>query len=524
MEENPKETTPEAQERRSLDSSAPDPSIPLDAEPVEMVTDEVESEHRKTSPNFADFEEEYIEDGGLVVDGKPASPGYEKAHSFVTQLPDPIEAEKELPPVDDHIQELPAPNETETVMKAIEAAIYSNAPDLAAAQLFSEHLERLSTPLHQSVVFPATTEVFTQYPLEWLELDQRRIFLCKLPSFGLCRVFYSHPLMQETLKKHRLSVNNQELEIVTTGEPTPSSPPTSIISEPPICETPSAIAARMRAVYAEMKTKRAPPQRVLFLTDFTFGLTACAPFLNALAEKHEVLAFDWPGYGGSDRAPHDEYSLDVYSRFCLEVLQLSTVSWISSKTPGKQKFTLIGHGEGAVIAAAVAPSIKDFLIKTVLLAPVGVHMTPSKGLRYVQKHGLLSQVLQPFMGLYTSVTLKSWLDVRPRCESMPEPLRTSTQRKYEAIVRKRCGDMVRQFVSVAKSFPWEEAMPLFVSLAEVSRVCVLLAADDPIINCERVAVSLASRIPDALIRHISTGGHDFHLVRPADACVELDNE
>jgi pimeloyl-ACP methyl ester carboxylesterase len=82
--------------------------------------------------------------------------------------------------------------------------------------------------------------------------------------------------------------------------------------------------------------------------------------LQALGGSHRVLAWDAPGYGGSDPLPAPEPTAEDYGR---RVWQ-----WLDALELG-EPVTLVGHSLGSLMAAAAASQQPSRVQRLVLLAP-----------------------------------------------------------------------------------------------------------------------------------------------------------
>lgn len=478
--------------------------------------------------------------------------------------------------------------------------IYLNNPDMRAAAFFdTDTVERLVDPLPLERL-PASTNLLIKYPLEWLELNPTKIQACKLPALGMCKVYYSHPragtvqssyILKSTAEDGRISLVDisadnpnpdagyQDESLVTppvsTVAKTDASTPknTNDILDNPMCDAVDQALKDQNKV-DEVTAEAAVPAsstkdqypRVLFLHGFEFDTTINAPFINALSKTHEILTFDWPATGGSDRTPEDSYDMDTLIRYCLEVLSLPVLNWISGfeifdEPPGvpvqpltepssqneqnennqgksknaatvrypvrtyrlinpgsnRRKLTLIGHSSGGLIAAVMAPVLKDIIEKVVLLAPVGMTMELNKKMEFMRNHPLLARITQPLMSVYPTLALKTFLDCADRVKYLPEPLQANVKRKYESHVRSRCTNAIKQAINSSVDFPWTSGKDHFVKLNDLGLETILiLANDDTIIQCAKAQEQFKKYCPNIKILFRSFGGHDFHLVYPLE--------
>ncbi len=83
--------------------------------------------------------------------------------------------------------------------------------------------------------------------------------------------------------------------------------------------------------------------------------------IDPLSRRYRVLAFDLPGFGGSDKPP-GPYTLEAMSATVLNLLRRWT----------EPPVVLIGHSMGGEIAAAVALADPDRIVALGLIAPAGL--------------------------------------------------------------------------------------------------------------------------------------------------------
>ncbi len=91
------------------------------------------------------------------------------------------------------------------------------------------------------------------------------------------------------------------------------------------------------------------------------GLFPANPFLERLAERFQVFAPDWPGYGQSS----GEEKLE-------DMLDFTLHGWDVVEALGIAKPHLVGHSMGGMIAAEMACVAPHDLAKLVLVAPAGL--------------------------------------------------------------------------------------------------------------------------------------------------------
>src|ERR671914_1933950 len=108
-------------------------------------------------------------------------------------------------------------------------------------------------------------------------------------------------------------------------------------------------------------TGRVPPLLLLHgggvdAADFSYRYT-----IEPLARRRPVLAFDWPGYGGSDN-PNPRYDLAYYARFLSHLMD----------SLGIQRAALVGTSMGGGAALSFALRSPERVDKLVLVASYGL--------------------------------------------------------------------------------------------------------------------------------------------------------
>jgi len=118
----------------------------------------------------------------------------------------------------------------------------------------------------------------------------------------------------------------------------------------------------LRAGDAELRTVRAgvgEPTLVL-IHGFGESLLTWQAILDRLAERHRVIAFDLPGFGGSSK-PDASYDLPTMVARLSDFLD----RWTSGPV------VVVGHSMGGELAAALAIERADRIKRVVLIAPAG---------------------------------------------------------------------------------------------------------------------------------------------------------
>jgi pimeloyl-ACP methyl ester carboxylesterase len=108
-------------------------------------------------------------------------------------------------------------------------------------------------------------------------------------------------------------------------------------------------------------TGRAPPLLLLHGGGFDAADFSYRYAIEPLARRRPVLAFDWPGYGGSDK-PNHLYDLAYYARFLSHLMD----------SLGIQRAALVGTSMGGGAALSFALCEPERVEKLVLVASYGL--------------------------------------------------------------------------------------------------------------------------------------------------------
>src|SRR5437667_2960294 len=88
-----------------------------------------------------------------------------------------------------------------------------------------------------------------------------------------------------------------------------------------------------------------------------------------LAEKLHVFAYDQIGFGYTDPAPNQSYSLELWTNHLLSFMQ----------AVGIKRAHLVGNSMGAAVALAAAVPHPEVVDRLVLMGPMGVRFSLKKG-------------------------------------------------------------------------------------------------------------------------------------------------
>jgi pimeloyl-ACP methyl ester carboxylesterase len=108
-------------------------------------------------------------------------------------------------------------------------------------------------------------------------------------------------------------------------------------------------------------TRTAPPLLLLHGGGFDAADFSYRYAIEALARRRRVLAFDWPGYGGSDK-PNHRYDLAYYERFLRHLMD----------SLGIRRAALVGTSMGGAAALSFALRSPERVEKLVLVACYGL--------------------------------------------------------------------------------------------------------------------------------------------------------
>ena len=108
-------------------------------------------------------------------------------------------------------------------------------------------------------------------------------------------------------------------------------------------------------------TGRAPPLLLLHGGGFDAADFSYRYAIEPLARRRPVLAFDWPGYGGSDK-PNLRYDLAYYARFLSHLMD----------SLGIQRAALVGTSMGGGAALSFALCSPERVEKLILVASYGL--------------------------------------------------------------------------------------------------------------------------------------------------------
>lgn len=116
-------------------------------------------------------------------------------------------------------------------------------------------------------------------------------------------------------------------------------------------------------------TKR---QHVLFIHGLGSSADRWLDIPDALSLYFHTIAIDLPGFGGSDKPQHIDYTIELFSDILTEFIKKIAITH-ENIIDDKSKTSLIGHSLGGYIASKIASSVNSiqFLDKLVLVDSSG---------------------------------------------------------------------------------------------------------------------------------------------------------
>lgn len=106
--------------------------------------------------------------------------------------------------------------------------------------------------------------------------------------------------------------------------------------------------------------------------------------LPALAQAHDVVALDLPGFGGSDQPP--DLTADAYLPVVVELMDRLGIS----------RASLVGHSLGGAVSVLVAARHPERVHRLVLIDAAGYNLAPSDRPWLVRLSQALGPLLDPF--------------------------------------------------------------------------------------------------------------------------------
>lgn len=226
--------------------------------------------------------------------------------------------------------------------------------------------------------------------------------------------------------------------------------------------------------------------------------------VDALAERHRVVAIDLPGYGKSDKRNFD-YSMKFYARVVDRVID----------TLALKDVVLVGHSMGGQIAITHALRYPGKARALVLVAPAGFERFGSGEGPWLAEAVDKDYVAKtPAEAVYANVAVNFW--------SMPKEARFMVDDRLKVIGGP---DFDAYAYAVARSVYAMVHEPVIDRLGEIKvPTLVLFGADDGLIpnpvlhggSTRAIAEAGTARIPRARLVLVPRAGHMVQFERPAE--------
>lgn len=231
---------------------------------------------------------------------------------------------------------------------------------------------------------------------------------------------------------------------------------------------------------------------VLLLHGYGESLLAFRGLISPLAQRFSVVALDLPGSGLSEK-PGGSYALEPM------VARLSRAldSWINGPV------VIIGHSMGGEVAAALAISRPDRIIRTVLIAPAGydLGMGLTEGPFSGQQQTLASWSVKAREFL-VPVEDEDWIADPP---DLPEAARSDSASRRAA-------------AAYLKDFDFTALKGRFAELTQPT--LLIWGGMDPLIPIE-IGRKIAAELPNARLVEIGNSWHRPHVEQPERVVREI---
>ena len=221
-----------------------------------------------------------------------------------------------------------------------------------------------------------------------------------------------------------------------------------------------------------------------------------ADVIPALAQDHDVVAADLPGFGGSD-VP-DELASSVYPATVLGLLDRLGIS----------RATLVGNSLGGAVAVVLAARHPERVRRLVLLDSAGYNLEPSKRPMILRLVGSA-----PVAAALDALPIRRWLVTRALRQVFYDPARVTPEKVEEylaPLARPGATDAVRSLINDRSGF----GLPALVSEVRVPTLIVWGRNDRwvPLADADRFAAA----IPGSRKVVLEECGHVPQEERPAE--------
>jgi pimeloyl-ACP methyl ester carboxylesterase len=197
-----------------------------------------------------------------------------------------------------------------------------------------------------------------------------------------------------------------------------------------------------------------------------------------LAKQYQVLAFDLPGFGGT-QAPTDDWGLDHYALFAAGLV----------KKLGLQPYALIGHSNGGAIALRGLSTGTLKASKLVLLASAGIR----------NQHNGRNRVLR--------VAAKT-------TKALIKPLPQRMQRKLRGTAYKKIGSDMLVAEHLQETFKRVVTDDVRADAKHVTIPSLLIYGTQDTATPLRYGELLQAALPHAKLETIAGAGHFVYLDEP----------
>lgn len=257
-------------------------------------------------------------------------------------------------------------------------------------------------------------------------------------------------------------------------------------------------------LYRSVKDKNGP--WILFLHGLTFYTDICAAFLNKLSYRHNVIAFDWPGVGGTDASHNHVYTPHELLSFAEKV--------IDAAEPGlpDRDLSIVGHSMGGLMSLMLATHYvkQGHDIKNVImLAPPGVKVH-----KWMAHRLLTTPIIGPIVNflfrIFPDATAKRTVyEARYNFNHMPKHMEEALWEPFRKSMLRDTKVTSARILAFAQ-FPWENHQELFIELdkSKVNAI-VVLAGRDVTIDTPATERFLRTKCPSISVQVYPEYTHDL---------------
>lgn len=230
------------------------------------------------------------------------------------------------------------------------------------------------------------------------------------------------------------------------------------------------------------------------LQEFTLSV------FDRLAEHYDVLAFDRPGYGYSERPADEPLGIDVQARLLREALQAL----------GVERPILVGHSYGGAVMLRYLMDFPEHVRGAVSLAGVAYVDEPPRG-------GLLALPTVPVIGPLVTHTLVT--PIAPlvaagiyRDAFAPAEVPAGFVEAITALYA-RPGQFSASAAELVEMYDSVQAAAAKYASIETPLV-ILFGSEDRVLDLERDGRALAAVVPGAELVVVAGAGHKLHHTHP----------